>query len=82
VEKSQIIHGVELIEHLAVKDLKAIIERIPADCLPLDLGKHLITALDQRRSQLRQLLQLQVHHDYISAWSHLPYLVLHGHDAG
>jgi hypothetical protein len=55
-EKSEIIHAIEPIGKLAVKDLEAIIKRIPPDCLAPDLGTHLITALDQRRAQLGTLL--------------------------
>jgi hypothetical protein len=54
----EIIHAVELIEKLAINDLEAIIRRIPPNCLAPDLGNHLITALDQRRAQLRGLMNL------------------------
>jgi hypothetical protein len=57
-ENTHIIHAVELLERLAVKDLQAIITRIPVSCLAPDLGKHLITALDARRTQLKTLLNL------------------------
>lgn len=56
--EAQIIAAVEQIECLEVTDLKAIIERIPPDCLPADVGKALIDALDQRRTELRKLLNL------------------------
>jgi hypothetical protein len=55
-EMSEIIHAIELIEKLAVKNLEAIIKRIPSDCLAPDLGNLLITALDQRRAQLKVLI--------------------------
>lgn len=53
-----IIQAVELIEKLAINDLEAIIKRIPHDCLAPDLGSNLITALDERRTQLRNLMNL------------------------
>lgn len=57
-EKSRIIHAVERIEKLAVNDLEAIIKGVPDDCLPPDLRKGLFTALVQRRTQLKTLLDL------------------------
>jgi hypothetical protein len=57
-ETSQIVLAVERIEQLEVNELEVIITRIPADCLPTDLGRSFVTALDKRRKQLRKLLNL------------------------
>jgi hypothetical protein len=58
VQPPEIIHAIEQIEKLAVNDLEAIIKRIPSECLPPDLGSRLAAALDERRKQLRTLLQV------------------------
>ncbi len=58
VTSGEMLKAVERIEQFPVKQLESIIGRIPADCMPQDLGKNLITALDQRRAELRKLLNL------------------------
>jgi hypothetical protein len=57
-DPAEIACAIERIEKLAINDWEVIIKRIPRDCLPPDLGSHLATALDQRRKQLRTLLNL------------------------
>ncbi|HEX3430803.1 MAG TPA: hypothetical protein VHT03_07945 [Rhizomicrobium sp.] len=46
------------IEEFPIKELECIVGRIPADCLPFDAQNQLVQALDQRRRDLRRVLNL------------------------
>jgi hypothetical protein len=59
VQPGDMLTAIERIEQFPVKQLESIIGRIPPDCMPVDLGRNLIVALDQRRAELRKLLNLE-----------------------